>query len=219
MRPQDKTVFLEAAKKFHAWILVRRTNRASLPYIGRPGYMPKRIDCKAKTADVDVGRYQLAGLVVDASIHPGAFGGGKAAKALAAWKSMLPLQGRAYTVDQNPGSKHYGCLLCEGKYIHGDYDLYDIVDMTQPYRNLALVGTLLGQPHKRGPLVLEVQAFVNTRIGTPMIQHGGEAQYANHSEQSLDAFGPEGQDVTILNEYSVRGWYEDLFQGRRTLGK
>jgi hypothetical protein len=50
-----------------------------------------------------------------------------------------------------------------------------------------------------------------------MIQHGGEAQYKDHSEQSIDAFGPNGEDVTILNEFSVRGWYDKTFGGRKTL--
>jgi hypothetical protein len=51
-----------------------------------------------------------------------------------------------------------------------------------------------------------------------MIQDGGEAQYADHSEQSIDAFVPNGEDVTILNEFSVRGWYENRFGGRQTVG-
>ena len=63
MRPQDKVVFLDAARHFHSWILVRRTNPASLPYVGLPGYSPKRIDCKAKTADLDVPPWKLAGVV------------------------------------------------------------------------------------------------------------------------------------------------------------
>ena len=50
-----------------------------------------------------------------------------------------------------------------------------------------------------------------------MIRHGGEAQYADHSERSIDAFGPHGEYVTILNEFSVRGWYEEKFAGRKTL--
>ncbi|MEX2357941.1 MAG: hypothetical protein WEE51_06395, partial [Pirellulaceae bacterium] len=64
----------------------------------------------------------------------------------------------------------------------------------------------------------KVQSFVNTRIGVPMIQHGGEMQYADHSEQSIDAFGPAGEDVTILNQFSVRAWYKDKFAGRVALG-
>ncbi len=51
-----------------------------------------------------------------------------------------------------------------------------------------------------------------------MVQHGGEAQYADHSRQALDTFGPNGEQVTILNEYSVRAWYENQYGGRPTLG-
>ena len=93
MRSQDKAIFLEAARQFQIWILVRRTNRASLEYVGRPGYTPKRIDCKAKTADIDIAPYRLAGLVVDPGIHPKAFKPGKAAKAAACWAAMKPLLG------------------------------------------------------------------------------------------------------------------------------
>jgi hypothetical protein len=218
VRPQDKAVFLEAARHFQVWILVRRTNVASLQYIGRPGYVPKRIDCKAKTADLDVPPYKLAGLVVDPTIQPKAFSPGRVAKAKDSWTAMKSLVGAVYQVDSDSKSKHYGCLKLQGSYIHGDYDLYDIIDVTQPHRNLAAVETLLGQPHRRGAKVLPVQEFINSRIGSPMVQHGGEAQYADHSEQSIDAFGPNGEDVTILNEFSVRSWYENRFGGRQTLG-
>jgi hypothetical protein len=51
-----------------------------------------------------------------------------------------------------------------------------------------------------------------------MVQHGGEAQYTDHSEQAVDAFGPDHEQCTILNEFSVRGWYRTRFHGRRTLG-
>ncbi|MGD0909405.1 MAG: hypothetical protein ABSA96_17630 [Candidatus Acidiferrales bacterium] len=217
MRPQDKTLFLEAARKYQVWILMRRTNVESLKYIGRAGYTPKRIDCKAKTADVDIAPYALAGLVVDPTVHPKAFKPGKAQSAKDCWARMQPLAASMYTVDTNQKSRHYGCLKFQGSYIHGDYDLYDIIDVTQAHRNLALVESLLGQPHRRGPFVLTVQDFINSRIGSPMIQHGGEAQYADHSEQSIDAFGPDGEDVTILNEFSVRGWYGNKFGGRKTL--
>ncbi|MCC6361916.1 MAG: hypothetical protein IT165_00235 [Bryobacterales bacterium] len=218
MRPSDKRIFLEAAAHFQVWILVRRTNPASLRYVGQAGYTPKRIDCKAKTADADNPPYTLAGLVVDPRIHPRAFKPGKEAKALAAWKSMEPLIGRTYMVDEDKNSKHYGCLRLDGNYIHGDYDLYDIIDISQPHRNLAAVETLHGQPHRRGAKLLAVQKYVNERMGAPMVQHGGEAQYADHSEQAIDAFGPNGEDVTILNKFSLRAWYSQRFGGRQALG-
>jgi hypothetical protein len=217
MRSQDKAIFLAAARQLQVWILVRRTNRASLEYVRRTGYTPKRIDCKAKTADTDIPPYQLAGLVVDPTIHPNAFRPDKAAKVRDCWAAMRTLIGGLYKVDSNTKSKHYGCLQIQGSYIHGDYDLYDVIDIAQAHRNLAAVETLLGQPHRRGAKVLAVQEFVNSRIGSPMIQHGGEAQYADHSEQAIDGFGPDGEDVTILNEFSVRSWYENRFRGRKTL--
>jgi len=196
---------------------VRRTNVASLPYIGLPGYTPKRIDCKAKTADLDVSPYKLAGLVVDPSLQPRAFKTDKLAKAKEFWSAMAQSIGTIYKVDADPRSKHYGALKLQGSYIHGDYDLYDIIDAAEPSRNLAAVETLLGQPHRRGAKVTPVQQFINERIGSPMIQHGGEAQYTDHSAQAIDAFGPDGEDVTILNEFSVRSWYQNQFGGRKTL--
>jgi hypothetical protein len=83
---------------------------------------------------------------------------------------MKPLLRRVYKVDTDTKSKHYGCLQLRGSYIHGDYDLYDVIHIAQAQRNLAAVETLLGQPHRRGAKVLTVQNFINARIGSPMIQ-------------------------------------------------
>jgi len=95
VRPKDKTVFLEAARHFQVWILVRRTNVASLQYIGQPGYIPKRIDCKAKTADKDVPPYKLAGLVVDPNLQGNAFSPGRLVKAKDA--KWMRIAGRSTT--------------------------------------------------------------------------------------------------------------------------
>ncbi len=223
MRTQDKRVFADAARTLNLWILVRRTNPASLQYIGVAGYTPKRIDCKAKTADQDSGAYRVAGLVVDAEIHERTFRPGKLQSAEKCWQEFvgefIGKPGSPYAVDLNAKSPRYGCVTLNGKYIHGDYDLYDIIIPDQARRNLAAVETLLGKPHMRGPRLLQVQRFINQRIGVEMVQHGGEAQYADHSEQSIDVFGPQGEECTILNEFSVRGWYENQFGGRRTLGR
>lgn len=218
MRPNDKQIVLQAARELNLWILVRRTNPASLQYIGRPGYTPKPIDCKAKTADRNVGQCQSAGLVVDPTVQPFAFSPGKIEKALREWRRYsheMLISGR-YTVE-SADARTFGFVKLNGQYLHGDYDLYDIIDPQQANRNLAAVESLLGQPHMRGPNLYRVQNFINSKIGVRMVQHGGEMQYADHSEQSIDVFGPNGEDVTILNEHSVRHWYENQFQGRRTL--
>jgi len=225
MRAEDKIVFADAARQFQAWILVRRTNPRSLQYIGKPGYVPKRIDCKPKTADLDGQEKLWAGLVVAPELCPGAFKPGKRDEAVRMWEEFVAQErlGKAgssspYRVDTEERSRHYGCLQLDGQYIHGDYDLYDIIPVDHPSANLAAVEMLLGQPHRRGVLVTRVLAYVNGRIGIPMVQHGGEAQYKGHREQPLDAFGPNGEQCTILNEFSVRAWYRDRFRGRRTLG-
>lgn len=73
IRRTDIEVFRAAARLFKVHILVRRTNPASLQYIGRKGYVPKPIDCKPKTADHDVvlasgAMVRCAGLVVDPTL-------------------------------------------------------------------------------------------------------------------------------------------------------
>ncbi|MEM6472665.1 MAG: hypothetical protein AAF802_24100 [Planctomycetota bacterium] len=224
MRPQDRRIFCEAAFQNRVWILVRRTNPASLAYIARDGYGPKRIDCKPKTADDDVDKRKIAGLVANPELYPKAFRGEKLKKATEIWQSFArehrldadKRTGTGYTLEKYESSPHYGCLKFDGKFIHGDYDLYDIISVDHPRSNLAAVETLQGVPHMRGANVLTIQKFVNRRIGVPMIQHGGEAQYTDHSEQSIDMFTPEGNDVTLLNELTVRAYYRDIWK-RQTL--
>ena len=228
MRPQDKPVFLAAARHFQLWILIRRTNIESLRYIGRPNFVPKPLDCKVKTADSNVGGLEIAGLVIDPTVHPHAFDKpAKKARACDIWRKFGPamVQSGRYSVEFDSASPHYGCLKLSGKYIHGDYDLYDIIDPVQPYRNLALVRMRLGQVDRRGANFHKVQRFVADGIGCEMIQHGGEAQYpgdqhekeqGQHLQESIDAFGPNGEDVTILNEYSINQWYDERFMGRKT---
>src|SRR5687767_3759192 len=186
MRPQDKKVFQEAAGKLQLWILVRRTNPESLKYIGVAGYTPKPLDCKPKTADVDCGGFTLAGLVVDPTLHGQSFKSpDKRADAEKYWREFRAKLGADYQVEGDRRSKHFGVVKRHGKYVHGDYDLYDIIDPRQPQRNLAAAETMLGQPHRRGPNLVKVAGYVNGRIGVDMIQHGGEAQYKGHSNQAI----------------------------------
>jgi hypothetical protein len=223
MRPQDRAVFSQAARNFQLWILVRRTNPESLKYIGLSGYVPKPIECKAKTADKDSKRGRLAGLVADPTRCPEAFSAAKLGKALQIWNgefsqhTQVEKPGSRWAVVTDQSARHYGAVTCNGDFIYGDYDLYDIIDPDQAPRNLAAVEALGSQPHMRGPNFYKVQQFVNVRIGAPVVQHGGEMQYTDHSDQSIDAFGPAGEECTILNQFSVRGWYQERFGGRRPI--
>jgi hypothetical protein len=215
MRAEDRLVFVAAAKTLNLWILVRKTNERSLDFIGRAGFTPKPIDCKAKTADVG----DVAGLVVDAEIHTTAFRPKKAPEAIEIWRDFKVehLGYDGYDVDLLEKSPFYGCLMVNGKYIHGDYDLYDIVIPGQEMRNLASHETLRGKTHRRPARYFIVKDFVNQRIGVPMIQHGGEAQYKDHTNQAIDVFAPKQDPFELRDERALREHYATIFKGRKTL--
>lgn len=138
--------FIDAAREHKCSILVRKTGRASLQYVGKTGYTGKRADMKGKTAKRNVGPYQLEGLVCSPYIHPAACKD----DALQEWgKSAhlvtVPPEGgfddreqprwchTPYVLQTNRRHKHYGCLawvengLLTPRYVHGDYDLYAII--------------------------------------------------------------------------------------------
>ena len=277
MRLCDWLTFHRAATTFGRWILVRWTNEQSLKYIGRrvwdPAsdrllcYAPKPIDCKPKTADSNVGRYELAGLVIDPTIHKAFAKESKVDKARHAWEKFLHGLGvhnaqelnaqtlstrqtpldfpslkqvahadatrggiglaelrtinqrpadfrgeRCFMVDRDPESRHFGCLMLNGAYLHGDYDLKDVIDPTRLGPHVAYAERLHGQPHMRSPEIGAVLEYVNHAIGVPMLQHGGEAQYAPHTDDTVEVFGPKGEAHTLKGRDEIVKWYKFAFQ-------
>jgi len=209
--PGHIIAFRWAAKKSGCALLLRRTNPQSLPYIGRANYLPKPISCKTKTADRS-GRYQVAGLVVNPTIHgPEVFdSGNKHSDSLRFWKKMVHagLCDGPYKTDLDKSSKHYGCLMLRRQggysYIHGDYDLYDVVDMQSPQLNSAFLSRLDGSDHNYGPKFKQVKALLNEKFSavcgrrTDMIQHGSEAKFARLDKSETDErmiFGDEPIDI------------------------
>ena len=224
MRPQDERVFAEAAQKFKVWLIVRQTNSESLKYIGRSHYFPKPITCKAKTADEDAKPgpgmprpgYETAGLVVDPSVHPNVFSGDKAGSALKYWKEFksdyLDTKHPDYKLDRDRNSPHYGCVLYKDKYLHGDYDLYDIILPGRP--NLAVVGERDGVPDFRPAHLFPLEDFINGRIGAEMVHHGGQFQFSEHTNDIVEIFGPKGERDT----QPAAPWYAKNFPQRRAPG-
>lgn len=251
MRPKDIQAFRETAKLYKVYILVRRTNRASVRYMGAAGYVPKRIDCKAKTADLDIlvpgiGPKEVAGLVVDPTLD--GFGAAfatpqKYAGALREWTKFAKLlptaavtapgsgytyipEGGVYAVQLDPAHKHYGCvlfsafsLISAGKFIHGDYDLYDIVPANNPTRTGAFKSEMLGQSHHRDRDLFDVQHALNRRMGMAAVLHGSQAQFAaEHSDEPVDVFFPDGVTVKeIANRAALEALYAGEFGGRKLL--
>jgi hypothetical protein len=245
MRPQDIAAFQAAARFYRLYILVRRTNPASLRYIGQPGYAPKRLDCKAKTADFDAAvagrRRELAGLVVDPRLAgPAAFRTGKYQEALEEWEKLAPHlppggtqagkvyipNGGFYVVQTDPAHRHYGCLMfasnsliSAARYIHGDYDLYAVVREDEPSRNVFVSEERLGQKHARSRDFFDTQHFLNRRIGAPMVQHGEQETYMRHTDETLDLFRPDGGVEEVSGRAAIKRVYRELFEGRASAGK
>ena len=145
------TVFVAAAQKFNCHILIRETGRAALEWVGKQGFTGKRADMKAKTANRNVGKPAVAGLVCSPFLRPEVFTSDRLADAREMWLKSFHLitvpSNKAgfddnrqqkgcltpYLVQTNPSHKYYGCValiemgLLLPRYVHGDYDLYAIV--------------------------------------------------------------------------------------------
>lgn len=251
MRGQDAEVFAEAAKWFGVYILVRATNPSSLEFIDKKGYSAKRFECKAKTADFDVvingTVYKTAGLVVDPNIvGHGAYKGGKHEKAVKAWSDFwaFPAQGiydaegkptvtyypggGTYGVQMDPAHPHYGCvmfssnsLISAATYIHGDYDLYAIVNAKSPLDEVVFArDEWAAGDHFRSKELLDVQTFVNRRLGRPMVLHGDQEKFSPHTEDEAYVFFPDGRPVaTLKNKSEIEKFYRVTFPGRPTGGE
>jgi hypothetical protein len=250
MRLKDHTAFLKAALVYKVYILVRGTNPASLPYITDPDFCAKRLDCKAKTADNDVviasKKRKTAGLVTDPTIvGPAAYEDRKYGKALEEWEKFRPLlatnafdaagkrqalyfsEGKFYGVQLDPASERYGCVMFStmssvpgARYIHGDYDLYAIVPAGNVTQTTLVIDEMLGQKHVRSQELIDVQNYVNRHLDRPMVLHGDQEKYSQHSDEQVYVFYPDGRTVVELyGRAAMEKFYETEFKGRKTAGK
>lgn len=245
MRASDIAVFKSVARRFNIFIAVRRTNPESLKYVGEAGYEPKQLNCKFKTADRDADiegqRRRLAGLVVNPRISgmEAAFGREKYDKCIEIWDEYAPAlvwqegdpvsSSKPYLVETDTRSKHYGALKSgyyhsrvNAKYIHGDYDLYDIVDAARPRQHVVVREKLYDNlvKHVRGQKFNDVQNNLNVGIGVPMVRHGSQAGFSDFTEDDIDVFFPDGETVKkYLGEQAIRRLYSQVFQGRGHIHK
>lgn len=151
IHPDHLQFFIKAAADVQCDILVRKTGRNSIRWVGKSGYTGKRADMKCKTADVDTDTREVAGLVCSPIERPQAFSPDRLGKAWKEWGKSEHLitvpRGNAgfddnllprgcptpYMLQNNPAHHHYGAValvemgLLRPHYVHGDYDLYDIV--------------------------------------------------------------------------------------------
>ncbi|HLK66547.1 MAG TPA: hypothetical protein VKU19_24100 [Bryobacteraceae bacterium] len=240
--------FKRTAGHFQAWILVRRGNPQSKKWIGKPGYIPKLLDCKAKTADLEAnGEGSTAGLVASPILVPHAFSDQKRKNALKEWPKLEPYlytfdpktnlasdkAGKHYTIQMDPKHPHYGCVMYKPvfrsatEYIHGDYDLYAIVPYSDPTANVKVNETgFSGEKHSRSPRLYDVQYFLKAagvmpgqEFASPMVRHGEQETFKTDWDDVLDVFWPDGRSITELNgSAAIRRFYADTLGGRRQFG-
>ncbi len=235
-------IFWDAATRYNVFILVRRLNPKSMYYIGLPGYTPKNVDCKAKTAPGDCmhpefGLKRTAGLVADPTV-PGmgaAFGPrledagkmwGKTKEFMAVDLSSVSTQ-RPFVVQTDELHEHFGCLMyspsgmpADCKFIHGDYDLYGLVKAAKPRPNLPSdTASDLGTPIKYGPIYEGMREHLNRHFGTPMIQHGSQDTYTGFTDEKIDIFLPNGEVKVGVNETDTREFYRTWLNLRLPQGE
>jgi hypothetical protein len=188
MREHHKDAFFEAAEAFTCWIGLREPNSLADDWIGRSGYIPKPVDCKAKTADQD--GHRLGGLVVNPLLLPAAFQPTSRDEAVKTWKQKFLLAGLAlppgYTcVESGPDR---GLVRRQGSAIYSDLDLMALL------RSNARGEKLFTSEKEQEDLFTKVEMKIRFRLGVPLIQHGAEFMWkggvgARESEWVL-WFGP-----------------------------
>ncbi len=155
VHPNHLASFVAAAQQFNCHILIRKTGQASISWVGKRGYTGKRADMKAKTANLNFGKYKTAGLVCSPLLRPEVFSADRLVDARKLWLKSSHLitvpknnsgfddhtQPKGcltpYLLQTNPNHRHYGCValtdmgLLVPRYVHGDYDLYAIIPANQ----------------------------------------------------------------------------------------
>ena len=139
-----------------------------------------------------------------------AWGGARTALCSTQWR---------WRVDVDPDSKHYGCLqLSQASspwaYIHGDYDLKDVIIPGHEADNRRDEGELFGV--KNFTPLLTNRKFENIRvrlnylIGSDMVQHGAEAQFAWHGDEPITVAFPDWSFLILNDAATVQSWYQQL---------
>ncbi len=131
-----------------------------------------------------------------------------------------------WKVDVDSASKHYGCLMVAGNgvswsYVHGDYDLKDVIVSGKETDNRRHEGKKFGVTNFTpllDPINFErVRLALNQLIGADMVQHGAEAQFAWHGDEPITVAFPDWTQLLLYDAPTVQRWYLD--RNRAVLAK
>lgn len=175
MLSQHREVFFTVAAEKNCWIGLREPNPLSEKWFGRPGCVPKDMQCKAKTADNP--NFEYSGLVANPETRPEAFTSATLESAKKTWSKFLvagqlPL-GWTCVVD----SVERGLVKNpQGSFLFADYDLMAIC------RANAMGEMLFTSNDEATKLSSAARGRLNELfkriVGVEMIQHGSEFEWA-----------------------------------------
>ncbi|TWT48212.1 Anthrax toxin LF subunit [Thalassoglobus neptunius] len=135
-----------------------------------------------------------------------------------------------YGVIDSEYDPRYGCvvLLQGGRrfLIHGDYDLYDVIDPADPRDISQFVRKVNGAKSAYGRRTQEVQKLLNQGLGADMVQHGEDlAWYGSHSNDMILGFSPDPSVKGLLVVHSfgqgpraIERVFREAFEGRKPGG-
>ena len=167
MREDHRDVFFRTADKCGCWIGVREPNPLADNWIGKAGYVPKGLSCKAKTADNP--SFRFAGLVVDPTARPEAFKKETLAEARETWTKKFLKGGRVpaeFTCVQTGPER--GLVKHGGSAIYADYDLMAVS------RSNERGEMLFTDQAQQAELYATVERLLRQGLGVPMVQHPTE---------------------------------------------
>jgi len=125
----------------------------------------------------------------------------------------------SWKVDVDLESDRFGALMLKRddipwSYVHGDYDLKDVIVRGSETYNQRREGKLDGvknfEPLLPGTEFATIQKDLNERMGVEMVQHGAEAQFAWHGDEPITVAFPDGNHLTLLSAETVQSWYQNL---------
>jgi len=200
MRRADQQTFSKAADRLGCWILIREPTEQADRYRARAGYVPRPASCVAPAADFDAGRAHVAGLVVDAAIHPGVFaqrqrGASLASRRFYASAGASDAQGlnarhgaggTPYSIDLDPGSAHYGAFQINGQYVYDAPVVRAAVNGSGRSISHGIVAAAVGGIMGGASASVALAALPPARVDEPIIAFGPGGQTARaHSTSEL----------------------------------
>lgn len=130
--------------------------------------------------------------------------------------------GWRWKIDIDPASPHFGCLqiakdAVTWSYVHGDYDLKDVIVRGRETYNERKEGNIDGvknyTPLLPGQAFETIRRELNDAMGVDMVQHGSEAQFAWHGDEPIVVILPDGPQLQyeiLGNAEAVQQWYVKL---------